>query len=211
MSDNQVANFAVLTLNIQTIEVKQPQQGESYAVAQAVLPMGEGRPEMPFRLIITNRLVKVLKPGKTFTLLGQLGYEEQDGQPVYLFFPYKFEGAERPRNFAQLTVRAGQDAEGRYTAAGNFWSRVRAAFGQGKDPEGNWRPSLWLNAKAFTRNGDERLPAVLNALSKGDLFKVSGRLAYEVYEGRPNLDLIATNVAACETPVDAGELAGEPG
>ena len=220
-------NFAVLTLAIQTVEVKESKKGEKYALAQAALPMGEGQPPMPFRVIVTNGLTRVLKAGKTFTLLGRIGYEEkgEEKAPVFLFFPTKFQesekaasaqaaGAARPRNFAQLTLRAGQDPEGRYTAAGALWCRARMALGQGKDQRGDWKPSLWLTTKAFARAGDETLPQMLNSIEKGNLLTVSGRLAYEVYEEKAHVSLIASKIegdnAEEKAAVTDDEMSDEP-
>ncbi len=91
MSDNKFKNFAVLTLDIQSVEVKESKKGGQYAIAQALLQPGEGeRSEarsMPFRVIVNNGLTKVLKAGTTMTLVGHIGYEEKDGKAVYLFFP----------------------------------------------------------------------------------------------------------------------------
>jgi len=211
MFDTNKANFAVLTLRIDTLEIKESRKGEPYAIAQAALPMGEGRPEMPFRLIVTNRLTTVLSAGKTFTLLGTLGYEEREDQAVYLFFPYKYQKADRPRNFVKLTLRAGQDAEGRYSAAGNFWARVRAAYHQGKDPEGNWKSSLWLNVKAFSREGEDSLALRISELQKGQRIHITGHLVYDVFEGRPYLDLIASRATLAADEPEEEALAGEPG
>jgi len=211
--ESKFKNFAVLTLSIQTVEVKESKKGETYAVAQAALPMGEGQPPMPFRVIVTNGLTKVLKAGKTFTLLGRIAYEEhgEEKQPVFLFFPTKFEESEKPRNFFQVTLRSSEP-EGRYTAAGAFWCRARMSLGQGKDQRGNWKPSLWLTVKAFTREGDETLPMLLNSVEKGERVTVSGRLAYEVYEDKANVSLIASKIEGdnADEAVAEDEMEGEP-
>jgi hypothetical protein len=57
MFDTKKANFAVLTLRIDTLEVKESRKGEPYGIARAAQAIGEGRLEIPFRLIVTNRLV----------------------------------------------------------------------------------------------------------------------------------------------------------
>ena len=211
--ESKYKNFAALTLTIETVEVKESKKGEKYAVAQATLPMGEGVPPMPFRVIVTNGLTKVLKAGKTFTLLGRIGYEEKDEQPVFLFFPTRFEESEKARNFAMLTLRVGQDPEGRYTPAGAFWCRARMALSQGKDQRGEWKPSLWLTVKAFSREGDETLPQALNSAEKGSLITVSGRLAYDVYEEKANVSLILSKIESSGEPAaqeSNDELADEP-
>jgi hypothetical protein len=79
-----------------------------------------------------------------------------------VFVPTKVEPAPsdgKLRNYVILTLRAGQDAESRYSDAGNFWTRVRMALSQGKDASGNYKPSLWLTVKGFTsKDGDETVP-----------------------------------------------------
>jgi len=198
MSDNKFKNFAVLTLDIHSVEVKESKKGGQYAVAQATLPMGEGKPALPFRVIVNNGLVKVLKAETSKTLVGHIGYEEKDGKPIYLFFPYKFEDSDKPRNFAQLTLRCGVEAECRYTDAGAFWGHSRMALGMGKDEKGEYKPSLWLTVKAFSRDGDETLPQKLAAIAKGSLVNVSGRLTYEIYKDKGYTSLIASKITDFE-------------
>ena len=203
MSDHKFKNFAVLTLDIHSVEVKESKKGGQYAVAQASLPMddnpspaGAERLSMPFRVIVTNGLTKVLKAETTLTLVGHIGYEEKDGKATYLFFPYKFEPSEKPRNFVQLTLRAGQGADCRYTDAGAFWGRIRMALGIGKDKKGEYKPSLWLTVKAFSHNGDETLPQKLAAITKGSLATITGRLTYEVYTNKEGETRVSVGVIA---------------
>ncbi len=210
--ESKYKNFAVLTLTLQTVEVKESKNKEPYAVAEATLAMGEGKPPMPFRVIVTNGLTRVLKAGKTMTLVGHIGYEENDGQPSYLFFPYKFEEPEKPRNFVMLTLRSSEP-EGRYTPTGMFWCSARMALGQGKDRDGSWKPSLWLTAKAFSRDGDEALPLALSTVEKGELVTISGRLGYEIYEEKGYVSLVASKIEgdnAAEPAETNDELSGEP-
>jgi len=204
MSDNKFKNFAVLTLAIQSVEVKESKKGGQYAIAQALLQPGEGeRPEtkpMPFRVIVNNGLTKVLKAGTTMTLVGHLGYEEKDSgdkehrTAIYLFFPYKFEETKQPRSFAQLTLRAGQEATSRYTDSGVFWAHTRMALGMGKDEKEEYKPSLWLNVKAFSRDGDQTLVQKLTAVAKGSLVTVSGRLTYEAYTDKDGVERVSTGL-----------------
>jgi len=198
MSDNKFKNFAVLTLAIQSVEVKESKKGGQYAIAQALLQPGEGeRPEtkpMPFRVIVNNGLTKVLKAETTMTLVGHLGYEEKDGKASYLFFPYKFEETKQPRSFAQLTLRAGQEVTSRYTDSGIFWAHTRMALGMGKDEKEEYKPSLWLNVKAFSRDGDQTLVQKLTAVAKGSLVTVSGRLTYEPYTDKDGVERVSTGL-----------------
>lgn len=207
MSDNKFKNFAVLTLDIHSVEVKESKKGGQYAVAQATLPMGEGKPALPFRVIVNNGLVKVLKAETSKTLVGHIGYEEKDGKPVYLFFPYKFEESDKPRNFVQLTLRAGKDADCRYTEGGVFWGFIRMALGMGKDDKGEYKPSLWFTVKAFSREGDETLVHKLAAITKGSLSTVSGRLSYEVYNDKGSVGIVASKFGDFED--GASEASGE--
>jgi single-stranded DNA-binding protein len=98
-------------------------------------------------------------------------------------------------NFAKLTVRVGTAPEKRTAASGQLWTRARVALSMGKRAanEGeSFKPSLWLTAKAFTHQGDSRLPEALAALEKGALVTLSGRLAYDEYstsDGEPRSEL----------------------
>ena len=223
MSDNKFKNFAVLTLDIQSVEVKESKKGGQYAIAHALLQPSEGeRSEtkpMPFRVIVNNGLTKVLKADTTMTLVGHIGYEEKDGKAIYLFFPYKFEESDKHRSFVQLTLRAGKEADCRYTESGAFWGFSRMALGMGKDDKGVYKPSLWMTVKAFSRDSDETLVNKLAGTAKGSLVTVSGRLSYEAFtdkEGqeRASVGLIASKIedfesAAAETEGDEAEKAFE--
>ncbi|HNT26435.1 MAG TPA: hypothetical protein PKM21_18860 [Anaerolineales bacterium] len=196
--DNNTKNFAVLTLDI--IEVKELDKSDGsgkYTVAKATLPQGDKAP-LPIVVVAVNGTAKALQGavGQSITLAGKLGYAEKDGgTPQYKFFPWKVQEAEKPRNFVQLTLRAGQEPDAKYSDAGNFWAKIRAALGFGKDEAGKWKPSMWMTVKAFTtKDGDEDVPTTLSGLNKGDLFNASGRLAYEVYNDKGYLNLNATKI-----------------
>ena len=72
------------------------------------------------------------------------------------------------------------------------------ALGMGKDEKGEYKPSLWLTVKAFSRDGDETLPQKLTAIAKGSLVNVSGRLTYEIYKGKGYTGLIASKIGDFE-------------
>lgn len=205
-------NFAVLTVNIGSVEHKNSKEGKPYAIATANLPMEKGD-SMPLRVVALNGVSSSIVPGQ-LTLVGRLGYDEKDGQGTTVLFPTKVEAAPsdgKLRNFVNLTLRAGQDAEGRYSDAGNFWARVRMALGQGKDTKGNYKPSLWLTVKGFTnKEGDGSVPEALDALHKGALATITGRLAYEVSSsnGKGYLNLIAFKVETSQ-PAQADVAAEE--
>ena len=201
MSDsdsNTNKNFAVLTLGI--IEVKELDKSDGtgkYTVAKATLPQGADKAPMPIVVVAVNGTAKALQGavGQSITLAGKLGYAEKDGAPQYRFYPWKVQESDKPRNFVQLTLRAGQEPDARYTESGSFWAKIRAALGFGKDAEGKWKPSMWMTVKAFiTKDGDEDVPTTLSGLNKGDLFNASGRLAYEVYNDKGYLNLNATKI-----------------
>ena len=199
-------NFAVFTVDISSVEQKTSKEGKPYAVASATLPMEErsgtshGDP-MSLRIVALNGIAASIVTGQ-HTLVGRLGYDEKDGKGTIVFFPTKVEPAPsdgKLRNYVNLTLRAGQDAESRYSDAGNFWTRVRMALSQGKDASGNYKPSLWLTVKGFTsKEGDEAVPQALAKLNKGDLATITGRLAYEVStsNGKGYVNLVAFKVEA---------------
>jgi hypothetical protein len=162
--------------------------------------MEKGDP-MSLRIVALNGIAASIVTGQ-LTLVGRLGYDEKDGKSTVVFFPTKVEPAPsdgKLRNYVTLTLRAGQDADPRYSDAGHFWTRVRMALSQGKDASGNYKPSLWLTVKGFTsKEGDEAVPQALAKLSKGDLATITGRLAYEVSEtnGKGYFNLVAFKVEA---------------
>ncbi len=197
-------NFAVFTVDIRSVEHKTSKDGKPYAVASATLPMegksgsADGTP-MPLRIVALNGLAKSIATGQR-TLVGRLGYEEKDNQGFVLFFPTKVEPAPtdgKLRDYVNLTLRAGQDSEPRYSDAGSFWTRVRMALSQGKDAGGNYKPSLWMTVKGFTsKEGDESVPQALSKLNKGELATITGRLAYEIStsNGKGYVSLVAFKV-----------------
>ena len=195
-------NFAVFTVDISSVEQKTSKEDKPYAIASATMPMEKGE-DMPLRIVAVDDIAASIATGQ-LTLVGHLGYEEKGDRSMVLFFPTKVEpapGDGKLRNHVILTLRAGQDAESRYSAAGNYWTRVRMALGQGKDVFGNYKPSLWLTVKGFTsRNGDETLPQALAKLSKGDLATITGRLTYDVSASNDKgyVNLIASKVEVAQ-------------
>jgi hypothetical protein len=190
-------NFAVLTVNVQSVEQKTSKEGKPYALAAASLPMTKGN-HLPLRVVALNGISTSIQPGQ-LTLVGRLGYEEKDGEGVVVLFPTKVEAAPadgKLRNYVVLTLRVGQDAEPRYAETGNFWTRVRMALGQGKDAGGNYKPSLWLTVKGFTVKGDETVAQALSELNKGDMATITGRLVNELSptNGKSYLNLMAIKV-----------------
>ena len=189
-------NFVALTAIVSDVEHKTSgKTGKPYAVAAAEVSQLEGQPSLTLRVIATNGLGEKLTEGE-HTLVGRIGYEEDEkGAGRLLFFPSKIEEPPadgRKRNFANLTLRVGAEPYASYSEAGRFWARLRAFLSMGKTEDGaGYKPSLWLTVKGFERDGDESLPAALAALQKGESVTFTGRLAWEVYNERGSLNLIA--------------------
>ena len=116
-------------------------------------------------------------------------------------------------NFVKVTVHVGKDGELRYANNGNPWATCRVSVSMGKEADGQtYKPSLWLTAKAFTKDGDDSLPTALGNLKKGDTVTLHGRLAYEEYtndkgDKRSDVQLIVTKL---ETAEAEAALADEP-
>ena len=117
-------------------------------------------------------------------------------------------------NYAKLTVRVGTAPETRTAASGQIWAKARVAVSMGKAAESkDYKPSLWLTAKAFSRDGDACLPQTLAMLEKGMLVTLSGRLAYDEYttsagEKRSDLSLLVYKIEPFENDAPAAEPAG---
>lgn len=203
-------NFTVLTVDIHSVEHKTSKEGRPYALASASLPMEKGEP-MPLRIVTMSEPATSIARGR-FTLIGRLGYDEKGDEGIVVLFPMTVE--EPPadgklRNFVNLTLRAGQEAEGRYSEGGKFWARVRMALSQGKNEDGSYKPSLWLTVKGFTsKEGVETIPQTLSKLNKGDLAVISGRLTYDVSStnGKGYINLIAFDVEALQPAYAEGDV-----
>lgn len=196
MSEYKFNNFAVMTVKILTVDSKTSKEGKPYTAASAHFHVGEVT--VPVRVLAFNGISSKIKAGTEPTLVGRLGYDESREGSTLVFFPDKVqyprtaEGKAARRNFVSLTLRAGTDGDGRFSGrSGDLWARARAALGMGKDSHGAYRPSLWLTVKAFTREGDSGLPEALQALTKGDLFEVSGSLTAEVYKDKLHYGIFA--------------------
>lgn len=203
---NNLKNYSVLTVNVQSVEQKTSKEGKPYAIAAASLPMQKGN-DLPLRVVALNGVSESIQPGQ-LTLIGRLGYEEKDGESTIIVFPTKVEPAPadgKLRNYVVLTLRVGQDPDCRYTEAGNFWARVRMALGQGKDDSGNYKPSLWLTVKGFTYKGDETIAQALGGLNKGEIATITGRLVNELSptNGKSYLNLVAFKVEKPEPKKEA--------
>jgi single-stranded DNA-binding protein len=199
-------NYFVLSGQVSDIQNKQTKEGKPYATATALLFTGVGKERMPVKVVALDDSSSDLKEG-TSTLVSRLGYEEQlrEGKKIlrFLLFLYRVEPVEtgKPRNLALLSLRLGKEVVTGYSKNGKMWARVRAAFDQGKDKEGGYRPSLWLDLKAFaSKDGDQSAPVELSGFKKGDRVNVTGRIEYGTYQGKPQLSLVATKIEPIETP-----------
>lgn len=99
----------------------------------------------------------------------------------------KAEGA-RPSNFAMLTLKAHvkeDDVPMSFTQGGKAMAKVRAHLSMGKDGNGEYRPSFWVNVLHVSKdeNPDEVINAISN-LEKGDYFTVKGTLVREEWTGK---------------------------
>jgi hypothetical protein len=208
---SNLKNFIALTAQVTSVEHKLSKAGKPYAVAMAAVSQANDGPPLSLRVVALDEVSKLLADG-LHTLSGRLGYEEdREGRGVLVLYPTKIEPPPvdgRMRNFAILTLRVGSEPYARYSEAARFWVRLRAFLGMGKTTDGKaYKPSLWLTVKAFaTKEGDERLPAAIAALNKGEQLTFSGHLAWEVYKDKGNLTLFAYKV---EKPFVEPETAEE--
>jgi len=197
--ESNFKNYVALTTLVGEVEHKTSKAGKPYAVALATVAQKEGEPDLQLRVVATDGMSKELTAGE-HTLVGRLGYQEdREGAGEILLFTHKIEAAPADghrRNFANLTLRAGTEVQGSYSAAGRMWARVRAFLGMGKTADGKgYKPSLWLTVKAFaTKEGDESLTDALLGLAKGTSANFTGRLAWEVYNERGSLVLFVSKI-----------------
>ena len=193
-------NYIVLSGKVSEVQHKVSKDGKPYATGLAFLNTGSGKEAMPVKVVALEEASSELKEG-TSTLVSRLGYEEEirEGKKTsrILLFLYRVEPVEKgkPPNLALLSLRLGKDVSSGYSKKGKMWALVRAAFDQGKKKEGGYRPSLWMDLKAFTsKDGDQSAPAELSGFKKGDRVNVTGRIEYGTYQGKPQLSLIATKI-----------------
>lgn len=194
-------NYVVLSGNVQGIQQRQSKAGKPYATAQGFIATGFGGESMPVRVVAVNGTSAMLKEGKQI-LIGRLGYEEsqpnnQLASQLILFVQRidAFPTDGKLRNLAIFTLRLGEKALPRRAQNGKPWIQVRAALPQGKDRQGTYMPSLWLNLKAFPLSDQD--PGIIYSLAefgKGDPINITGQIRYEVYRGKGSLSVIASRV-----------------
>jgi hypothetical protein len=198
-------NYAVLTGCITSVERKQDKKGNPYARAQALIRTECDRDPLCIKIVALNGSAENLKEGDA-TLVGRLAYEEHprpertsSGLILFLHRAEPMPEDGKMRNFLLLTLRIGNDPETKVSKHGMLWGHARAALGQGRDENGAYKPSLWLDLKTFTHHdGDRTTPLALVSFHKGDLVNVSGRISHKVHNGRPRITLIANRIEAFE-------------
>ena len=129
----------------------------------------------------------------------------------------------RPSNYVILTLQAIADAESKVSSSGKAWSHVRAFLSQGKNEDGNYKPSIFFEVKAFTKKDEKGdMSAVvkdLGAINNRERFTVKGRLGLTEWDGNDGakhqqLVIFAASVELFsfegEAESEIEELEGEP-
>lgn len=161
-----------------------------------------------------------LAKGQQVTIFGDLAYEEyttRDGEKrqnlvVFVDQVKPVEEGKEPSCWVNLTLRTVKDGHFAYTSKGLPWVGTRAAMSQGKDRDGEWKPSFFLDLKYFAQQEEDGLPEALS--NKGARFDAKGFLEVEEYdiEGEKRTKLVfnvrSAEIKAATDPVDA--LDGEP-
>lgn len=80
-------------------------------------------------------------------------------------------------NSIMITGTAGQDAETRATQTGKMLVRFSMAIYNGKDAQGEYKPSTWLQVVAFDND-------LAQTVKKGDRVNISGRLTGDVWQDK---------------------------
>lgn len=80
-------------------------------------------------------------------------------------------------NNIMITGTAGQEAETRATQSGKMMIRFSIAIYNGKDAQGEYKPSTWLQVIAFDND-------LAQTVKKGDRVNISGRLTGEVWQDK---------------------------
>lgn len=219
---NSKQNYIALTATVQSCDVKTAaKSGKSYVTASAIAKIG--KEDVPVRIVINDRAEAL--PAETFTFVGSLSYDEWSGRDgklhqTLVILATKVEAVRKPANYVCLTVRAVRDGEAKYAANGRMWAKARGMKGFGKNPDGSWKPSLFLDLKAFAANtadegeepmyDDERLPESLSLLTKGMDVTVRGSLSFEVYKDKGYFGVIARGLEFPEDESGPAPTAVEP-
>ena len=153
--------------------------------------------------------------GQQAVVFGDLAYEEyttKEGEKrqnlvVFVDQAKEPEEGKQPSCWVNLSLRTAKEGHFAYTGAGKPWIGSRASMSQGKDRDGNWKPSFFLDVKYFGQDENDALPEAL--IEKGVRFDAKGFLGVEEYEveGEKRSKLVL-NIRSAE--IKAAELEGEP-
>ena len=159
-----------------------------------------------------------LTKGDTVVVFGDLGYEEYESKGEkrqnLIVFVDKLadpEAGKEPSCWVNLTLRTSKEGHFAFTAKGLPWIGTRAAISQGKDRDGNWKPSFFVDVKYFAK---EEADSVAEDLTpKGTRFDAQGFLEVEEYDGSDGKkhSKIVLSARKIEVwPAAQPELEGEP-
>ncbi len=157
-----------------------------------------------------------LAKGQQAVVFGDLAYEEyttregakRQNLVVFVDQVKEPEAGKEPSVWVNLSLRTSREGHYAFTAKGMPWVGTRAMMGQGKDRDGNWKPSFFVDVKYFGKTEDDQLASDLSG--KGVRFDAKGFLNTEEYEtadGKKGSKLVL-NVRSAE--IQAAEPAGEP-
>jgi len=158
-----------------------------------------------------------LKKDEQLVVFGDLVYEEYvskgEKRQNLLVFVDKVapvEADKEPSCWVNLTLRTMKEGFFAMTRSGFPWIGTWAAMSQGKDRDGNWKPSLFLDVKYFGKDEADPLPQTL--IPNGTRFDAQGFLKLDTYldgDGREHTHLVLT-ARKIEIWFETPELAAEP-
>ncbi len=163
---NEYFNHCMLTGEILEQERKTSRKGSVYCTGHCQIKGLEVK--VPFRAF--GDAVQHIQVGETLVLIGSFRYEAE--QLLLMVNEVQVPIGEKPENHCQLTLRAGKDGVLKYSQKGVAWSYISAALSMGKDKDGKYRDSLWVDVKGFAKGDDESTPLSIASL---------GRVIYSPY------------------------------
>ena len=182
---NEYFNHCMLTGEILEQERKTSRKGSVYCSGHCQIKGLEVK--VPFRAF--DKAVERIQAGETLVLIGSFRFEAE--QLVLMVNEVQVPIGEKPENHCQLTLRTGKDGVLKYSQKGTAWAYTSAALSMGKDKDGNYRDSWWVDVKGFAKGDDESTPLSIASLGKGDSFTVSGRLQHRLYQDRSFWSIVA--------------------
>ena len=182
---NEYFNHCMLTGQILEQEHKTSRKGNTYLTGRCQMKGLDVK--LPFRAF--GEAAQQIQAGETYVMIGSFRFQSE--QLMLMINEVQVPINKQPENHCQLTLRAGKDGELKYSQKGNAWAYTSAALSMGKDKNGDYRPSWWVDVKGFAKGDDESIPLSISSLGKGDLFTVSGRLTHRLYKDRSFWSIIA--------------------